>query len=68
MLRPEEGMGSHDAAPFHPLDAAGKELGPGSVLSGLVRKICNGKRPYAVSNSQELLAAADYLRSGGNAR
>ena len=44
------------------------ELGPGSVLSGLVRKICNGKRPYAVSNSQELLAAADYLRSGGNAR
>ena len=38
------------------------ELGPGSVLSGLVRKICKGKRPYAVSNSEELMAAADYLR------
>lgn len=43
------------------------ELGPGSVLSGLVRKICRGKRPYAVSDSQELAAAADYIRSGGNA-
>lgn len=38
------------------------ELGPGSVLSGLVRKICKGKRPYAVSNSEELLAAAEYLK------
>lgn len=37
------------------------ELGPGSVLSGLIRKICKGKRPYAVSNSEELLAAAKYL-------
>lgn len=44
------------------------ELGPGSVLSGLVRKICRGKRPYAVSDSQELAAAADYLRSDGNGR
>lgn len=38
------------------------ELGPGSVLSGLVRKICKGKRPYAVSDTEELLAAADYIR------
>ncbi|MEG1602376.1 MAG: ACP S-malonyltransferase [Cloacibacillus sp.] len=38
------------------------ELGPGSVLSGLIRKICKGRRPYAVSNSDELLAAAKYLK------
>lgn len=37
------------------------ELGPGSVLSGMIRKICKGNRPYAVSNSEELLAAAKYL-------
>ncbi len=43
------------------------ELGPGSVLSGLVRKICNGKRPIAVSDSRELLSAAEYIRSGANA-
>lgn len=42
------------------------ELGPGSVLSGLVRKICKGKRPCAVSNSEELTAAADYLRGAKN--
>lgn len=41
------------------------ELGPGSVLSGLVRKICKGKRPYSVSDSEELIAAAEYLRSEG---
>ena len=38
------------------------ELGPGSVLSGLVRKICKGKRPYPVSVGEELIAAADFLR------
>lgn len=38
------------------------ELGPGSVLSGLVRKICKGKRPYPVSEAKELLAAAEILR------
>ncbi len=43
------------------------ELGPGSVLSGLVRKICKGKRPYSVSDSQELVEAANYLRSLENA-
>ena len=42
------------------------ELGPGSVLSGLVRKICKGKRPYAVSTSEELMIAADYLRGMNN--
>lgn len=38
------------------------ELGPGSVLSGLVRKICKGKRPYPISEVKELLAAAEILR------
>ena len=38
------------------------ELGPGSVLSGLVRKICNGKRPYPVADAAGLLAAANFLR------
>lgn len=38
------------------------ELGPGSVLSGLVRKICKGKRPYPVSSAEELITAANFLR------
>lgn len=37
------------------------ELGPGSVLSGLVRKICKGKRPYAVSDVEELDKAVSAL-------
>lgn len=42
------------------------EFGPGSVLSGLVRKICKGKRPYPVSNSDELLKGAAFLRGEAN--
>jgi [acyl-carrier-protein] S-malonyltransferase len=38
------------------------ELGPGSVLSGLVRKICKGKRPYPVSETEELGKALSFLR------
>jgi len=38
------------------------ELGPGSVLSGLVRKICKGKRPCAVSDTDELDIAVAWLR------
>lgn len=38
------------------------ELGPGSVLSGLVRKICKGKRPHAVSDKEDLLSAVAYLK------
>lgn len=38
------------------------ELGPGSVLSGLVRKICKGKRPYPVSDTEELDKAVSFLR------
>lgn len=33
------------------------ELGPGSVLSGLIRKICKGKRPCSVSDADELSGA-----------
>lgn len=38
------------------------ELGPGSVLSGLVRKICKGKKTYPVSTSEELDSAILFLR------
>ena len=38
------------------------EFGPGSVLSGLVRKISKGKKPYPVSDSAELLKAAEFLK------
>jgi len=38
------------------------EMGPGSVLSGLVRKICNGKRPYPVSDKEGLALAVKFLR------
>ncbi|NLV82675.1 MAG: ACP S-malonyltransferase [Synergistaceae bacterium] len=38
------------------------ELGPGSVLSGLVRKITNTKKPYHVSGVEELLLAASFLK------
>ena len=38
------------------------EMGPGSVLSGLVRKICNGKRPYPVSDKAGLENAVKFLR------
>lgn len=38
------------------------ELGPGSVLSGLVRKICRGKRSLPVSKPEELAAAAEYIK------
>ncbi len=41
------------------------EIGPGSVLSGLVRKICKGKRPYPVSVPEELETALNFLRGGG---
>lgn len=37
------------------------ELGPGSVLSGLIRKICKGKRPVSVSDTEELNEAAAFL-------
>lgn len=40
------------------------ELGPGSVLSGLIRKICKGKRPVSVSNTDELNDAVAYLKGG----
>lgn len=38
------------------------ELGPGSVLSGLIRKICKGKRPRSVSNTDELSEAVAFLK------
>jgi [acyl-carrier-protein] S-malonyltransferase len=38
------------------------EIGPGSVLSGLVRKICKGKRPYPVSVPEELETVLHFLR------
>lgn len=38
------------------------ELGPGSVLSGLVRKICHGKKPYPVSDVAGLINAVKFLR------
>lgn len=38
------------------------ELGPGSVLSGLIRKICKGKRPCSVSDTEELDKAVAFLR------
>lgn len=38
------------------------EMGPGSVLSGLVRKICKGKRPYPVSDRDGLANAVKFLR------
>lgn len=40
------------------------ELGPGSVLSGLIRKICKGKRPVSVSDTEELNEAAAFLKGG----
>lgn len=40
------------------------ELGPGSVLSGLIRKISKGQRPYPVSGSGELEAAVSFLKGG----
>ena len=44
------------------------ELGPGSVLSGLIRKICRGRHPYPVSNADELAAALEYLRGAEDGR
>jgi [acyl-carrier-protein] S-malonyltransferase len=38
------------------------ELGPGSVLSGLIRKISKNKRPFPVSGPEELDAALKFLR------
>ena len=38
------------------------ELGPGSVLSGLVRKICRGRRSLPVSNAEELAAAVEFIK------
>ena len=38
------------------------ELGPGSVLSGLVRKICRGKKPYPVFDNAGLGNAVKFLR------
>lgn len=38
------------------------ELGPGSVLSGLIRKICKGKRPCSVSDVDELGGAVACLK------
>ena len=38
------------------------ELGPGSVLSGLVRKITNTKKPYHVSGVEELNSAVSFLK------
>lgn len=40
------------------------ELGPGSVLSGLIRKICGGKRPCSVSDTEELDKAVAFLGGG----
>lgn len=40
------------------------ELGPGSVLSGLIRKISKKKRPYPVSKPEELEGALEFLRGG----
>ncbi len=39
------------------------ELGPGSVLSGLIRKISKSKRPYPVS-TRRAEAALEFLRGG----
>lgn len=38
------------------------ELGPGSVLSGLVRKITNTKKPFHVTGVEELLVATAFLK------
>lgn len=40
------------------------ELGPGSVLSGLIRKICKGKRPFPfpVSSLEGMVPALEFLR------
>ena len=38
------------------------ELGPGNVLSGLVRKICKGRKSCPVCNAEELEAAVRFLR------
>ncbi|NLD05130.1 MAG: ACP S-malonyltransferase [Synergistaceae bacterium] len=40
------------------------ELGPGSVLSGLIRKISKNKRPYPVSGPEEMEGALEFLRGG----
>ncbi|MDD4160759.1 MAG: ACP S-malonyltransferase [Synergistaceae bacterium] len=40
------------------------EFGPGSVLSGLIRKISKNKRPYPVSGPEELEEALKFLRGG----
>lgn len=43
------------------------ELGPGNVLSGLVKKICKGKRPYPVSEPCEVVQAMEFLEGEENA-
>lgn len=40
------------------------ELGPGSVLSGLIRKISKNKRPYPVSGPEEIDAVLEFLKGG----
>jgi len=41
------------------------EMGPGSVLSGLVRKILKGNRPFAVSLPEELDVAFEVVSAEG---
>ncbi|NLX84505.1 MAG: ACP S-malonyltransferase [Synergistaceae bacterium] len=40
------------------------ELGTGSVLSGLIRKISKSKRPYPVTGPEDLEVALEFLRGG----
>lgn len=41
------------------------EMGPGSVLSGLVRKILKGNRPFAVSMPEEIDVAFETVQESG---